>query len=266
MKKHLTAWLMLMPLVLEAQTPAPQASVLTTEARPAFEVASVKPSDPTEPRTIQFSPTTLTIRNVPLATVVVQAYSIPPQRLSFGPFFTLMTGQGYDIAAKAAGPVSGDQMRLMLQSLLAARFHLAAHLEQKVVDVYALTAYRDGPKLQPAAADEKPDFTKELSPEGVRSVKFTNSTLKTLASLLTEEAASNKEATPTTVVDKTGLLGGFDFALTWTRDSIPTDGTPQDPLSPIGAALHKIGLTLNKDKSPIDYLVIDHIDKAPSEN
>jgi hypothetical protein len=121
MKQSLVVELfMLTPLVLAAQqTPAPQASVQTTEVRPTFEVASVKPSDPTEPRTVEFSPTTLTILNAPLAMTVVQAYLIPPERLSFGSFFALMTEQRYDIVAKAAGPVSGDQMRLMLQSLLA---------------------------------------------------------------------------------------------------------------------------------------------------
>ena len=260
MKQSLIVGL-LMPIVLSAQqTPPRQASVQTTGARATFEVASVKPSDPAEPRTTQFSPTTLTIRNVPLATIIVQAYLIPPDRMSFGSFFDV-TEQRYDIVAKAAGPVSQDQMRLMLQTLLVERFHLVAHIEQKVVDVYALTVYQDGPKLQSAAQDEKPDFAKALSPEGVRKVKFTNSTMKTLALILTEEATNN------TVVDKTGLPGGFDFTITWTRDPEPTDGSaPPDRLSPIGAALHEVGLTLKKDKSPIDYLVIDHVDKAPSEN
>ena len=237
-------------------------------ARPAFEVASIKPSDPNQPRTMKFGPDTLTILNVPLATTVAQAYSLPPWQLSFGSFFSLMTEQRYDIVAKAAAPVPPDQMRLMLQRLLAERFHLEVHMEAKVVDVYALVVNQGGAELQPATPEEASDIAKELSTDGrVRTVKFTNATMPTLTSIVTEEAARAKGVQPPTVVDKTGLKGGFDFTLIWTRDLEPADSSVQpDMLSPVIGALHKVGLTLKKDKAPIDNLVVDHVDKAPTAN
>ena len=71
-----------------------------------------------------------------------------------------MTEQRFDIVAKAAGPVPNDQMRLMIQTLLAERFHLEVHVEAKVVDVYALVVDQGGSKLQPAAAERHPILRK----------------------------------------------------------------------------------------------------------
>ncbi len=241
---------------------------ISASTHPAFEVASIRPSDPNEPRTMKFGPDTLTILNVPLATTVAQAYSLPPWQLSFGSFFSLMTEQRYDIVAKAAAPVPTDQMRLMLQRLLAERFHLEVHVEAKVVDVYALVVVQGGAKLQPATPEEVSDLAKDLSADGrVRTVKFTNATMQTLTSIVTEEAARAKGVQPPTVVDKTGLKGGFDFTLIWTRDLESADSSIQpDMLSPVIGALHRVGLSLKKDKAPIDNLVVDHVDNAPTAN
>jgi uncharacterized protein (TIGR03435 family) len=217
---------------------------------------------------MKFGADTLTIVNVPLATTVAQAYSLPPWQISFGSYFSLMTEERYDIVAKAAGPVPPSQMRLMLQTLLAERFHLAVHVEPKIVDAYALVVDQGGLKLQPAAPEEASDLTKGLTADGrVRTVKFTNATMQTLVSIVTEEAARAKGVQPPTVVDKTGLKGGFDFTLVWTRDSDTADNSIQpDMLSPVIGALHKVGLTLKKDKATIDNLVIDHVDKVPTAN
>ena len=59
----------------------------------------------------------------------------------------------YDISAKTAGSASNEQLKLMLQALLASRFKLALHREKKELPVYALVVGKHGSKLQAAKAD-----------------------------------------------------------------------------------------------------------------
>ena len=103
----------------------------TAAARPAFEVASVKVNNSNGNNTAQFSSDTLTLLHLPLANILFQAYMVPFDQMSFGSFESAF-GERYDIVAKAGKPTSRDEMRLMLQTLLADRFHLSVHHEQRL--------------------------------------------------------------------------------------------------------------------------------------
>jgi uncharacterized protein (TIGR03435 family) len=245
-------------------------------ARPAFEVASVKVNNSNGNNTAQFSPDTLTILHLPLANILFQAYMVPFDQMSFGSFESAF-GQRYDIVAKTGKPVPRDEMRLMLQTLLVDRFHLSVHHEQRLRQVYALVVATGGHRLQPAAPDEKSDFQvespKELGPDVyLRSIAFKNATMQMTAKLLMEKALENargKKASSIIVVDKTGLTGGFDFQLQWTSEENSAGDAAtlsSAPPSPLIAALRKLGLDLRGEKLPVDFLVVDHVDKAPTEN
>lgn len=67
------------------------------------------------------------------------------------------------------------------------------------------------------------------------------------------------------VSDATGLKGEYDFVMYWALD-VPEAATSGAPLPTLSAALQKIGLRLERGKVPIDVLVIDHIEKVPTEN
>ena len=68
------------------------------------------------------------------------------------------------------------------------------------------------------------------------------------------------------VVDKTGLGGTYDFHLIFTRPDVPTD-VPHPDYGLIFTALQdQLGLRLTPQKVPVDYLIIDHVDRVPSEN
>ena len=150
----------------------------------------------------------------------------------------------------------------MLQSLLADRFKLTFHREAKTGPVYRLVAAPGGPKL--TEADAAGGYSSFVTPDGF---VFRNSEMIRLAGVLTGRV--NR-----VVLDETGLTGLYSFVL---KTPLPVGQDPaavkrQDRLSPeassasdFAAALKQLGLQLIADKAPVDYLVIDHVEK-PSEN
>src|SRR5215831_18507038 len=97
-------------------------------AQPAFEAASVRPALPGKldegQRQIQFAPGNLTIRATPLKTLIMIAYGVRPYQVSVPAW---AEQERYDVVAKAAGPAGENELRQMLQRLLADRFQLALH-------------------------------------------------------------------------------------------------------------------------------------------
>jgi uncharacterized protein (TIGR03435 family) len=198
----------------------------------------------------------------------------------------------FEIDAKAAGSPTKDQMRLMMQSLLADRFHLAAHYETQEGPVYALTLIKPGkwgPKLirhadgppcdpsatEPAGVEPNPD-TAVFPPicyvqmgwrkrNGRTVVGSRNATMALLASFLSSMPAGRP------VVDRTGITDRIDYRIEWTPESngpgIPGEEVPPDPhpVTWMDAARDQLGLKLQSTRAPVQTLVIDHIER-PSEN
>src|ERR1700677_3342841 len=111
--------------------------------RPAFEVASIKVNGSVgKAGFLKPTPDGLMIENMAIRNCVAWAWNVPFYRVS---------GAGdsthFDIVAKANGPAPTDQIRLMLQTLLQERFHLAIHFEKKDIPVYALVLAKGGPKM-----------------------------------------------------------------------------------------------------------------------
>lgn len=146
---------------LAAQSPA----AANGAAPPAFEVASIKPNKE-GPRSLQRAGLPpgerVTMINVPLLTLIQVAYP-GMSEITGGPGWMgrlrdpNFDADRFDVSAKAASPSSTEQLRLMLQGLLAERFKLAFHTEVRQADVYALrlaTADRKlGPNIHPVAVD-----------------------------------------------------------------------------------------------------------------
>jgi uncharacterized protein (TIGR03435 family) len=237
---------------------------------PAFEVATVRPNTSNARRAAQFGPDTLTITNLPLLNVLVQAYLVPPDQISVQGYEEAFAKR-YDIVAKSASPVRIAELRAMLQSLLAERFHLTLHHQEELVNGYALVVNRDGPKLSaPSNPNAEPEFDKRLGGDLARQlIQFRNAGMDLLTLLLREQADMSKvrPAPPPMIVDRTGLKGGFDFTLEWTWDEPqPGESSPPEKLPALIRALRGVGLTLRPEKVPIDMLIVDHVDKSPREN
>ncbi|HLK64080.1 MAG TPA: M56 family metallopeptidase [Bryobacteraceae bacterium] len=197
-----------------------------------------------------------------------------------------------EISARAAGNPTKDQMRLMMQSLLVERFHLAVHYETQEMAVYALTLIKpgrlgpklirhaDGPPCDSSARSEPPGV--DPDPDGAvfppicyvqegwknRKGRIVVGSRDTTMALLAGSIAG-KAGRP--VVDRTGITDRIDYRLEWTPESNGPGPNGEEvqpdphPLTFLDAVREQLGLKLEPTKAPVQSLVIDHIER-PSEN
>lgn len=163
-----------------------------------------------------------------------------------------------NILAKPSGPE--HEVDLMMQTLLTERFKLVVHRESKILTGYALVVAASGPKIHPV----EPGQSGENWGRGI--LKGQSVSMKRLAQMLSARLQGPVE-------DKTGLLGVFNFTLTWTPDDVPSGQPPADPTpdrrdgpSIFSALQEQLGLRLEARKIPTQILVVDHAEKAPIEN
>jgi uncharacterized protein (TIGR03435 family) len=255
---------------------------------PEFEVVSIKPSSADTGRVaFGYTPDGLMAKNVPLQLLLREAYEVSDDRIAGAPSW--VKSDKYDIEAKVDNSsvpaelqkVIPDQRRLILLPLLADRFQLKVHSETKDLPVYSLVVAQNGPKLHEAKVDDSgPNGTK-----GPRSLRVTGKgqiaaqgvPMAILVRLLAEQIGH-------TVVDKTRLAGAYDFSLQWTPDESQASQTPMFNVTPIGqpgtagtpspqapgppiftALEEQLGLELKSQESPVQVLVIDHVER-PAEN
>jgi uncharacterized protein (TIGR03435 family) len=236
--------------------------------RPEFEVAEVKVNNSGQPG-IQggsLAGGQLSVRNIPMRELIVQAYKAGG--VAGGPNW--LDTERFDIVAKAPPNTPDDTLRLMLQTLLAERFKLAIHREQKSTAVFALVAAKRGFKLQAAAGSGRPKCSPGQGDEGLNHTVCTNFTMADLAAALPTRIAPSFIDRP--VVDLTGLKGAYDIKLDWVPRPLvgnAADGPTADVAagSTVFDALDKqLGLKLVERKLPMPVIVIDHIERIPTEN
>jgi uncharacterized protein (TIGR03435 family) len=267
----------------------------------AFEVASVKPSKgafvpPSLPLTPwdDYIATNGRFRaDATLSTYIQFAYKLWPNELQSREFSHLpkwADTDRYSIEARAAtGNPTKDQMRLMVQSLLAGRFQLDAHFEARELPVFELRlaktgrlgpkliSHADGPpcdKPGNSPGDGLPGFPGDchslsaIDKPGTRLI-LTGSRDVTMDVLAGALSISSGLGRP--VIDKTGLEGKFDFTLEWAREprgsaafDSPAPAAPAGP-TPIEALRDQLGLKLEPAKAAIPILVIERAER-PSEN
>jgi uncharacterized protein (TIGR03435 family) len=228
---------------------------IALQAQPplAFEAASIKPSPPERPQfPYRFGPSfSMQAR---LWDLILQAYDIQRYQIAGGPEW--IQSQWFQVQAKAAGEPDKDQIRLMLQTLLAERFQLKFHRETRTMSGFVLSVDKGGPKLPSARTDMPPDSKGVIQMgDGIWS---RGSTIQNLAVGLNLELGQP-------VLDQTNIKGNYDFKLQF--DDGPEMAAPGKSTSfgSVFTAIHEIGLKLDAQKVPIEVLVID-IAQKPSEN
>jgi uncharacterized protein (TIGR03435 family) len=246
-----------------AQSPAPRPKF------DAFEVATIKPvdHDPKLGRYITMQGTNRFVgKDYTLKRLIAAAYNLNPKAVSGGPAW--IDSDYYDILAVTPGEVrpTRDEQMSMLRNLLADRFKLAFHREQKEFSIYELEVAKGGPKLKPstAAADEPAQLISTVYPQRM-VLPARNATMGELASLM-QRAMLDRP-----VVDKTGLAGKYDFDLEWAPDEtqfggeIPT-ASADAPNPPLFTAIQQqLGLKLEATRGPVEAMVVDRAER-PSEN
>jgi uncharacterized protein (TIGR03435 family) len=237
------------------------------QAGPEFEVASIRLNAHSQFGSgygaMRFNPAGIDCEGVYLIQVIAEAYQVPFSRISGADSRSrdALQREQYDIAAKAGHAVSKDQLRLMLQRMLADRFKATLRHESKTESVYKLTVARNGTALKRLEAEG--EASPYMNPVA-DSTTFHNYTMARFASVL-----SNYLGRP--VLDLTDLEGVFeDFTLTLDGVIPPNKLTGQSvswaSSSIFSDIQRQLGLKLEADKAPVDYLVLDHAPEKPDAN
>lgn len=235
---------------------------LTLLGQPAasFEVASVKVNSGVGEghgrETINPSPGGVTMINVHLKSAVQWAYHVQAVQI-LGPGW--LDSDRYDIVAKAAAEAPTEQLRAMMQTLLAERFKLALHRETRDMPAYVFTVAKGGHRLK----ESQSEGDMEMKPNGGgMSASFSRATLAQLSEL----ASSPLQGV---VVDQTGLKGRYDFTLDLSsylgRDFKPM-GVEDVINLLIQAVGEQLGIKIEQKKVPAEVLVVDHAEKVPVQN
>jgi uncharacterized protein (TIGR03435 family) len=244
------------------------------DTNPAFEVATIKPSDPNQPGwTLGTRGTHFFTINTNMIDLISFAYGLHAKQIVGGPAWFL--AEKFDIEGVPNTEVrpSREQLMLMVQKLLTDRFRLTLHHEKRELAVYVLRVGKNGSRLtKSAAAPDAPSGYGFPQLGLTTQMKVMNMTVAGFAS------AMQRTVLDKPVVDQTGLTEKYDFTLNWTPDDsqfIQFRGTGVDmpsgtdsPNAPPGlytAIQEQLGLKLEPVKALDDVVVIDRVER-PSAN
>lgn len=267
-----------LPLVFERATPEtewampappPKIPPMAADAHPTFEVATIKPTKPDEQRTfLIWRGADMQVVNFSLEGLVKFAYDLQDKQIVGAPSW--MNTDKFDIDAKpdTPGQPTADQLKGMMQKLLADRFGLKFHNDKREMAAYVLTVGKDGPKMKQNTSN--PNGLPGLFFGPIGTLHVMNATMQNFTALM-QSAVLDRP-----VVDKTGLTGRWDFTLKWTPDESqfagmgvkmpPPSNNDANPAPPLFTAIQEqLDLKLEAQKTQVPVLVIDQVDH-PSPN
>jgi uncharacterized protein (TIGR03435 family) len=242
---------------------AAYAQAPVVNAAPGFEVATIKPSSPEERgRSIGWEGRRFTAKYTTMSQMAQFAFSLQGKQIVGAPAW--FDAETFDIEiVSEKGEPTVQEWRAILQRLLAERFGLKYHREQKVMPAYILSVAKTGPKLDGEKADSGtlPMVRIQRGPHQFMKVMGVNGSMADLAAEL------QRVETDRPVVDGTGLHGRYNFTLTATSTKQFFAGETPDtrddaPPELFTAIREQLGLKLEPAKAPVDCLVIDHVERA----
>jgi len=260
-----------------------------------FDVASVKPAPPDDGRGMtsvhggpgSSDPGQVTYRNVSLMNLLGRAY--PDSFRIAGPSW--LDENRFDLIAKLPPDTTPEQLVPMIRNLLLDRFALKAHHEAREMAAYDLVIAKTGLKMKEAV--ENPDAASASSSAASGPLKLDQDGFPILAhpGMTTINTISNglpvarltataqplwrllgmlRAATQKPVIDKTGLTGKYDFWLEYAPGGAmavsTTPGQAELGAPSITYAIRSLGLALQDTKTTLDVLVVDHVERVPTEN
>jgi len=242
---------------------------MAADADPSFEVATIKPN-PSGGSSLQglvLRGRSMVVRNGSLNDLVTFAYSLQVKQVVNGTGW--MDSDRYDIEANPdqPGTPNTEQMRIMVRKLLADRFKLTFHHEKRDLAAYVLTVGKTGQKLTPTQVKGVDSGFFYAQGIGGLTLHLVNGTMKDFADFL-QMIVLDKP-----VVNRTGIPGRFDNNVTFTPDDSQFNGHPPkvkasdvtEAPNLFDAIQQQLGLKLTAEKTAVDVIVIDHVEK-PSPN
>ena len=260
MKRTLTSLLFLSVIAIGAGA---------QNARLTFDVASIKPNSSGDGNSavIPRPGGGLTATNVNLIQRLRFGFQSQEYQIAGQPNWA--TTRRYDIEARAGGNAAElptDAWQPMLQNLLADRFKLAFHREQREVPIFELVVARNGHKLQKASLDDC------VAPPAGPCGTFRASSQQIIGDRVSMDAFATRlsRSLGRTVTNETGIDGAFNLTLQWTPDAQLTpqpDAPTQNGAGPsiFTAMQEQLGLRLESAKGRTEVLVIDRVE-LPSDN
>jgi uncharacterized protein (TIGR03435 family) len=198
------------------------------------------------------------MRNIDLGEAICWAYNVERYQLT-GPDW--MGTARFDIVAKAAGPATDDEMRAMMQTLLANRFHLAIHRDTKEMAGMVLLLGKAGAKMKLSEDQGESVFAPQ---QKKMAIDMRRMSMHEFAALLSEPMRKP-------VVDLTELPGKFDFTID-ASNYVPPEPAPGQPREDndsymvMRALQDQLGLRIEPRKLTIAMIMVDHVEKVPTEN
>jgi len=249
---------LLLGSMLFAQQPDPR-------GRLEFDVASIRLSQPGGYQAMKANAdgAGYTAGYVPVKLMISVMYRIPARQIKGGPSW--LEDDRYDVEAKADKKYTMDDLDTMYRNLLADRFKLKFHIETKEGNAYVLTVDKGGSKMK--VNDKPQDYEWPIQFSGIGVMNAVRVPMRFLCWNLGQFLSHDERP----VVDMTGLTGYYDFKLTFLPPTIEPkvrDTLAQDVLdrpSLFEALRQQLGLKLTAQKGPVQYFVIDHVER-PSEN
>ena len=230
--------------------------MMAKDADPDWEVATVRPSNPDEQtQDVRTLGRHMLIHRQTVEALLRMGYGLQKSQIVGAPEWVKTEEFDADGLADAEGEPSVRQVQSLVRKLLAERFGVKAHREQREMSVFALTVAKNGPKLTPAKGDRFSGGQQNpRTGEGYRTIGFKDTSMQDLATMLMQYVDRP-------IVDKTGLKGPYDFTLKYTYDEsvAPVDGTA--PPSLFTAMQEQLGLKLDPVRAPADVLVVDSVER-----
>ncbi len=263
MKNLTLCAILLATSAVHAQTPTPPLD----RPRLEFEVASIRLSKPGQPGFQAIKPNPdgagYTASYLPVKLMIAFMYRIPARQIVGGPRW--LEEDRYDVEAKADKKYTLDDLHTMYQNMLADRLHLKFHIETKEANAYVLTIDKNGSKMK--VNDQPQGYNIPITFSGIGVMNGVRVPMPYFSWLLGQILQDDERP----VVDLTGLTGFYDFTLSYLPPNLPQevhDNLPQEALdrpSIFDALKEQLGLKLAAQKGPVQYFVIDHVER-PTEN
>lgn len=253
--------------VLSAQGTTTPPTV-AADANPAFDVSTIKPSNPEERLVITVKGRQFVTKASSLDDLIAFAYGVHANQIIGGPSW--LKTEKYDLTAQSdlesLSQVNGQQLKLMVQKLLADRFGLAFHRAKKRLSVFTIVIGKTGPKLVESSADPNSGPRVGFHGPGVMTAK--NATLSDFAGFLQRYVLDRP------VVDQTNISGKYDFRLNWAPNETQFEGRglfsdaqkkTDDAPDLFTAMQEQLGLKFKSARIPVDVLIVDRVEK-PTPN
>lgn len=205
------------------------------------------------------------VHTASMVDLISYAYGVDSVKVQGGPSW--LDTDRFEIIAKAPAKTPPETVKLMVQTLLADRFQLKVHMDNKPMPAFVLSVGKGKPKLKESDGDGNSGCQGQPQNPAPGTVPYNvvschNRTMAQLADDL-RNIANAYVTNP--VVDQTGLKGSWDFELKWTSRQLLT-AAGADAITIFDAVDKQLGLKLEPQKVAVPVIVVDSVNQKPTDN